>query len=61
MKVAVIIIGIAVLGTVSKNLGRRVGRMGHWMTNREHPHYRIVEIGQNTEMNPGDFRGLAVP
>ena len=29
-------------------------------TSGDHPNYNIVEIGQNTEKSPGDFRRLAV-
>ena len=29
-------------------------------TSRDHPDYRIINIGQNTEKNPGDLKRLAV-
>ena len=34
--------------------------VGSWMTNRNHPNYSIVEIDQNTEKSPGDFKRPAV-
>ena len=27
----------------------------------DHPNYRIIENGQNTEKSPGDLRRLTVP
>ena len=33
---------------------------GNKMTSRDHEKFNIVEIGQNTEKSPGDFRRLAV-
>ena len=35
-------------------------RDGNKMTNRDHPHYSIVEISQNTEESPGALRRLAI-
>ena len=39
-----------------QRLGKRVGRVGNRRTNRDHPNYSIVKIGQNTEKSPGDLR-----
>ena len=38
------------------------GSGGFWKkrTNGNHPHYYIIENGQNTEKSPGDLRRLAV-
>ena len=55
MKVTVIPIVIGTLETVPKGLVRVAGRVGNRRTSRDHPKYTIVEIGQNTEKNPGDL------
>ena len=34
--------------------------LGNKRTNGDHPNYCVIEIGQNTEKNPGDLRRLAV-
>ena len=34
--------------------------MGNRRTNRDHPNYSIVEIGQNIEKSLGDLKRLAV-
>ena len=34
--------------------------LGNKRTNRDHPNYDIVKIGQNTDKSPGDLRRLAV-
>ena len=41
-------------------LGKRTGKAGNQMTGRDHPHYSITKIGQNTEKSPGDLKRLAV-
>ena len=35
-------------------------RVGNRRTNRDHPNFSLVEIGQNTEKSPGNLRKLAV-
>ena len=43
---------------------RRIGKGTGWLVNkrtsRDHPNYRIIKIGQNTEKSPRDLRRLAV-
>ena len=49
------------IGTRSpKVLVRELGTVGKWRTNRDHPHFSIVKIGQNTEKGPGDLWSLAI-
>ena len=60
MRLIVIPILICTLGTSPKVLEKN-GRVGNRRTNRDHPNYNIVEIGQNTEKNPGDFWRCLVP
>ena len=55
-KVTVIPIVIGVLGTVIKG----TGGLANKRTSRDYANYSVVEIGQNTQKSPGDFRGLAV-
>ena len=43
-----------------KRLGKRNKRVRNQRTNRDHPNYSIVEIGQNTEECPSDLRRLAI-
>ena len=38
----------------------KTGGNGKKNTRGNHPNYSIVEIGQNAEKKPGDFRRLAV-
>ena len=59
MRVTVIPIVIGVPGTVPKCLEKGNGRVGNRRTSRDHPGYRIVEIGLNTEKSPGDLNRLA--
>ena len=59
MKVAVIPIVSGALGTIFRGLIRGL-ELGNLRTNRDHPNYNIVKIGQNTEKGPGDLRKLAV-
>ena len=54
MEDAPIVIGA--FGTVTQG----TGGLGSLRTSGDHPNYRIVENGQNTEMSPGDLRRLAV-
>ena len=58
IRVTVIPIVIGALGTIPKGLEK--DWKGWKSTNRHHLHNNIVEIGQNTEKNPGDLRCLAV-
>ena len=58
MKDTVIPIVIGALGTVTKGL--ILGGLGNKKTNRDHPNYSIVEIGQNIENSPGDLRKFAL-
>ena len=41
-------------------LGIRIDGLESRRTNRDHPKFSIVEIGQNTENSPGELRRLAV-
>ena len=59
MRVTVILVVIGKLER-SLKLGKRIRRVGNQRTNRDHLNYRIFEIGQNTEMSPGDLRRLTV-
>ena len=61
MKVAIILIIIDAFRTVTKVLlkGLENLEIEGWLETP--PNYCIIEIGQNTEKNPGDLRGLAVP
>ena len=37
-------------------LGKETESVENWRTNRDHPNYSIVKIGQNTEKSPGDLK-----
>ena len=41
-----------------KRIGRGTGRLGNKRTSGNHPDYRIIDIGQNTEKSPSDLRRL---
>ena len=43
-----------------QRLDKGAVRAGNQRTNRDHPDYSIIEIGQNTEKCFGDLRRLAV-
>ena len=43
-----------------QRIGTGTGGLGNKRMIRDHPNYRIVEIGQNTKKSPGDLRRLAV-
>ena len=60
MKVTVIPIVIGSLGTITKGLIKRLEDFEKKRTSGDHPNYCIIEISENTEKSPGDFRGLAV-
>ena len=59
MKVTIIPTVIGALGTVTKGLAQRLEDLKN-EAGGDCPNYIIVEIGQNTEKSPGDFRRLAV-
>ena len=40
--------------------GKGTARFRNQRTSRDHPHYSIIKISQNTEKCPGDLRRLAV-
>ena len=56
MKVTVIPVVIGSLGTVNKG----TGGLENKRTSGDQPKYSIVEIHQNTEKSPGDWKKLAV-
>ena len=58
MKVAIVLIVIGALGTVTKDLVQMTGGLGNKRTSGDHPTYCIIEIGQNTKKSPGDLRRL---
>ena len=70
IKVTVIPILIDALGPVTRvlvpgpedlEIRERVETIvGNRKTSRDHPNYRIIKIGLNTEKSPGDLRRLAV-
>ena len=41
-------------------IGIKTRGLGNKKTSEDHPNYRIVEIGQNIEKNPGDLRTLPI-
>ena len=41
-------------------IGSRTGELRNKRTSGDHPKHNIIEIGQNTEMSPGDLQKLAV-
>ena len=41
-------------------IGAGTGGLGNMRTNKDHPNYSIIMIGQNTEESPGYLRRLAV-
>ena len=47
-------------GWCTSNKPKRTGRLGNKRTSREHPDYRIIKTGQNTEKSPGDLRRLSL-
>ena len=51
---------MSALGTVIKRISRVTGGLGNKRTNKDHVNYSIVEIGENTEKSPGDFKRFAV-
>ena len=59
MKVTIISIVIGAFGTLTKGLleGLEDLEVGARV---DHPNYKIIENGQNTEKNPGYLRRLAV-
>ena len=57
MSVTVIPIAVGALRTVPKGLVKGTRRIGNQSKNRD---YRIIEIGQNTQMRPVDLRKVVV-
>ena len=57
MKVTVIPTVLGALGTIQKRLVKGL-EGGNWRVSKDHPNYRIIKVGQNTEKNPGDPRRL---
>ena len=43
-----------------QRIGKGIGGLGNNRTSGDHPNYYIIEIGQNTEKNPGDLMRHAV-
>ena len=43
-----------------QRISTRTGGYGNKRTSRDHSNSNIVDVGQNTEKNPGDLRSLAV-
>ena len=60
MKVTVIPTVIVTLGTVTKGLIIRSGKIGDKSTSGDHLNYSTVKISQYTGKSPGDLRRLAV-
>ena len=60
MKVMVIPIVMDTLGTIPQGVVKGPGRLGNKRINEDHPDYRIIMIGQNTDKSPGDSRRLVV-
>ena len=56
MKLTSIVIIIGALGTVTKGLLKGTGGLVNKRRSGDHPNYCIIEIGQNTEKDPGDLR-----
>ena len=44
-----------------QKIGTETGGLRNKRTSGDHPNYGIIEISQNTEKSPGDFRRLADP
>ena len=58
MRETILPIVVGALGTIPKGLVKGVGKVGNQRTRRDHSNYSSVNIGQNTEMSPGDLRRL---
>ena len=58
MKVTFIKNVIGALDTVTEKIGTGTRELGNNTTNGDHPNYSIAEIGQKTEMSPGDWGDL---
>ena len=50
----------SVLETCGNFQSLRTPVLGNKRMCGDHPNYRIIEIGQNTEKSPGDFQSLAI-
>ena len=55
MNVTVIPIVLGAVGTVTKGFVKRRGH-GNKRTNGDNPNYRIIDVGQNTEKSPRNFK-----
>ena len=60
MRVTVIPIVVSALGTVSKSLVKKSGRIGNQWKNQDHSDYSIVKTNLNTQKSLRDVMGLAV-
>ena len=60
MKVTVVPVVIGTLGTVTKGLVPRTGRLGNKRTSGDNQNYSITEIAQNTKKSSGDLKKLVV-
>ena len=60
MKVTLIPIEICAIGTVTKGLIEGLEDLEIRGQAENYPNNNIVEIGQNTEISPGDFRRLVI-
>ena len=58
--IIIIIITIRNGDTNHQRISTGIGEHGNNWTNKDHPNYSIVEIGQNTKKSPGNLRRLAV-
>ena len=58
MRVTVMLLVISMLGNDPERISKKDGRVGNQRTNRDHPNYNIIEIGQKTKKSPEDFRRL---
>ena len=41
--------------------GKKTGGTGSQRRKRDHPDYRVIKIGLNTEKSPGDLKILHIP
>ena len=60
MNVIIIPIVIGALGTITKRIDTKTGRLGNKRMSGNHPNYRTVETSENTEKSPRELRILAV-
>ena len=60
MKVTIVPIVIGALGTITKGLLKKPGKLGIRRTGRDYPNDSIAKNGQNPGTSHGDLRRLAV-